>query len=79
MHRVSHRGWDFPCIKYIDIHKPVDIERSDDLWKGEVLGNGARDTDLINGQVGVRGDDGTSREVHSLPHQVTTDTTLLGL
>ena len=66
-------------IKYIDIDKPVDIERRDNLWKGQVLGDGARDTDLINGQVGVRGDDSTSREVHSLTHQVTTDTTLLGL
>ena len=60
-------------------YKPVNVERSNNLWEGEVLCNGTRDTDLINGQVGVRGDDGTSRKVHPLSHQVPTDTPLFGL
>lgn len=62
-----------------DFHKPVDVERCDNLREGEILSNGTRDSDLIDGQVGVRCDDGTGGKVHSLPHQVATDTTLFGL
>mmetsp|Transcript_17830 Transcript_17830/g.38495 ORF Transcript_17830/g.38495 Transcript_17830/m.38495 type:complete len:208 (-) Transcript_17830:1025-1648(-) len=33
----------------------------------------------MNSQVGIRRNDSTSREIHTLPHQVTTNTSLLGL
>ena len=42
---------------------------------GDTLGNG----DLIDPQVGVRGDDGTTREVDTLSGEVTTEATLLAL
>lgn len=44
------------------------IEGSDDLWESEILSNGARNSDLINMQIGIRRDDGTSGEIHSLSH-----------
>ena len=52
----------------------LDVERCHDLWKGHVLRNTAGNTDLINSQIRIGSNDGTSREVHSLSHQVTTNT-----
>ena len=66
-------------LKIFCLNKPVNVERGDNLRKGEVLSNGTRDAHLINGQVGVRGDDGTGGEVHSLSHQIPPDTPLFGL
>ena len=65
--------------RYVCENEPVNVEWSDYLWKGEVLGNRTRDPNLINVQVRVRGDDSTGREVHSLSHQVAPDTPLFGL
>lgn len=56
----------------------VDVEWSDSLWEGEVLCNSARNANLVNVEVGVRGYDCPGGVVHPLPHQVPTDVTLLG-
>ena len=53
---------------------PVNVERSDDFRKGEVLCYRPRHSHLRDSQHGVRGDDSSAREVHTFTHQVTTDT-----
>lgn len=58
---------------------PVYVEGGDSLWEGEILSDSPRHAHLVNLDVGVWGDNSASREVHSLPHQVTTNTTLFGL
>lgn len=57
----------------------VDVERRHDLGKSQVLGDGSGDSDLVNSQVRIRGDDGSRGEVHTLSHQVTTNPALLSL
>lgn len=58
---------------------PVDVEGSDNLGKGHVGGDGAGNADLVDGEVGVGGDDSAGREVHSLAHQVSSHTAFLAL
>ena len=61
------------------VHSPLLVEWSHHLRKGEVLSNGPGHAHLIDVKVGVRRDDSTGREVHSLPHQVPTHPTFLAL
>ena len=56
----------------------VNIEGCHNLWIGQILCDGSRHTHLINGQVRIWRDDGTSWEVDTFTHEVTTDTSLLG-
>lgn len=49
------------------------------LWNGEVLGNTLRNAELIELENGVRGDDGTSRKVNSLAHEIASYTALFAL
>lgn len=49
---------------------PVDVKRRDDLREGHVSSDGAGHAHLVDLQVGVGRDDGSGREVHALPHQV---------
>ena len=56
---------------------PVNIKRCDNLWERHVGCDGSRDAHLVNLQVGVRGDDGSGGEVHTLAHEVSSDSTLL--
>lgn len=58
---------------------PVNVEGGDDLCEGHVGGDGARHADLVDGEVGVGGDDGAGREVHPLAHQVPPHAAFLAL
>ena len=51
----------------------VDIERSHDLRKGEVLCDRSGYSDLIDPEVRVRGDYSTSWEINTFSHQVSSD------
>ena len=51
----------------------VDVERGHNLGEGEVLGDAPGHAHLVNPQVRVWGDDSPSTEVHSLAHQVSSD------
>ena len=55
------------------------LKGGDDLGEGHVGGDRARNADLVDLQVGVRGDDGAGGEVHALAHQVASDAALLAL
>lgn len=57
----------------------LDVEVSDGFWEGQSPGDAAWDTDLVQGQVGITGDDSTGGEVHTLAHQVLPQSTLLTL
>lgn len=56
---------------------PVNVKGCDDLWEGHVGSYGAGNSHLVNLQVGVRCDDSSGREVHTLAHQITSDTSFL--
>mmetsp|Transcript_25875 Transcript_25875/g.74824 ORF Transcript_25875/g.74824 Transcript_25875/m.74824 type:complete len:428 (-) Transcript_25875:47-1330(-) len=55
------------------------VEGSDVDRNGQVHGHGPGDTNLMNTQVGIGGNDRTGTEVDTLAHEVTTNTTLLAL
>jgi hypothetical protein len=55
------------------------VELRHALREREVHGRASRDADLIQRQVRITTDDGSSREVNALPHQVTPNATLLAL
>lgn len=55
---------------------PVNVKGSDNLWEGHVGCDGPWDAYLVNLQVGVWGDNSSGREVHTLAHEVPSDTTL---
>jgi len=59
--------------------QPVDVEGRDDLGVRQVAGNGARDANLVDGEVRVAGDDRARGEVDALPHQVAAHAPLLAL
>lgn len=56
---------------------PVNVKGCDDFREGHVGCDGARDAHLVDLEVGVGGDDGSGGEVHTFPHQVTSDSPLL--
>lgn len=58
---------------------PVNVKGCDDLREGHVCSYGAGNSHLVDLQVGVRCDDSTGREVHTLTHQITSDTSFLTL
>lgn len=53
------------------------VERGDDFGESHVLGDTSRHSYLIDPQIGIGGDDGTGREIDTLTHQITTNTTFL--
>ncbi|KAH3683660.1 hypothetical protein WICPIJ_005344 [Wickerhamomyces pijperi] len=57
----------------------LDVEWSDCFWVCQGTGNTLWNTDLIQLQVRITGNNSTSREINTLPHQVTSDTTFLTL
>ena len=58
---------------------PVDIKGCDEFWEGHVGCDGPRHAYLVDMQVGVWRDDGTGGEIHTLTHEVTSDSALLPL
>lgn len=58
---------------------PVDIKGRDDFWEGHVGCDGSRDADLVDLQVGIWGDDSSGGEVHTLAHEVTSNSPLFAL
>lgn len=68
----------FSCF-FLVFDPPVNVEWSDQVWKCHVLGNGAWNTDLINSEVWIWGDDSSCREINTLSHEVTPDATLFTL
>lgn len=52
---------------------PVNIKRRDDFWKCHIGCDGSWYAHLVNLQVGVWGDDSSGRKVHTLAHEVTSD------
>ena len=57
----------------------INVMRCDAFWVRENLRDALRHCDLVDSQIGVRGDDRTPREVYTLARQVTSETTLLAL
>ncbi len=60
-------------------HSPVYVERCDEFWECQILSDGAWNSHLVDAEVGIRRDDGTTREVDALPHQVASDSPLFSL
>ena len=60
-------------------HTPINIERSDNLGKCEVLSDGTGYSDLVNAQVGVGSDDSAGREIHPLPHEIASHSSFFAL
>lgn len=58
---------------------PVNVKRSNNLRESHVGSDGSRDAHLIDLQVGVWGDDSSGGEVHTLPHEVPSDTAFFPL
>ena len=70
------------CYRFIphqSNHLPVYVERRHNFRKRQVLRNTLGHTDLINPQIGICCDNRTAREVHSLSHEVATNTTFFTL
>jgi hypothetical protein len=57
----------------------LDVVGRDSLGVGERSRDRERNADLVEGQVRVTGDDGTSGEVDTLAHEVTAETTFFAL
>mmetsp|Transcript_26622 Transcript_26622/g.66902 ORF Transcript_26622/g.66902 Transcript_26622/m.66902 type:complete len:605 (+) Transcript_26622:2725-4539(+) len=55
----------------------VDVERRHDLRVGEVDGDRARYTNLVDADVGIGRDDRTRREIHTFSHEVAANSTFL--
>lgn len=66
-------------LKYISQPVPVNIKGCDDFWEGHVGCDGSWYAHLVDLQVGVRGDDSSGGEVHTLSHEVTSDSPFLPL
>lgn len=58
---------------------PVDVEGSHYLWKGHICSDRPWDANLVNGKVWVGSDNGSSREIDTFPHQVSSDSSFLSL
>ena len=57
----------------------VNVERCDNLWECEVLGDGPGHPDLVDPQVGVGRDDGSGGKVDTFSHKISSDSSLLAL
>ena len=57
----------------------LDIMRSDSLWVCKNFGDTLGNSDLIDAQVGIRGNDSSTREIHALSGKIASETTLLSL
>lgn len=58
---------------------PVNVKGCDDFWEGHIGCDGSWDTDLVDLQVGIWGDDSSGGEVHTLAHEVTSNSPLFAL
>lgn len=69
-----HKVWFFHLVLSTNhFLVPVNIKRRDDFWKCHIGCDGSWHTHLVDLQVGVWGDDSSGRKVHTLAHEVTTD------
>lgn len=64
---------------YIFLILPVNVKGCDNLREGHVCGNRTGNSHLVDLQVRIRRDDSSGREVHTLPHQITSDTSFFTL